>query len=129
MFVRAKVFHKTLKETFEEARLYVIFQLKNGTTCSIDMDADTAPDNAIITPNSRNVFKYFNYVDIAPIDKTIIPESMIKSLTISSYCDSHGICYYSSFSTPIKEKVMNEFIAANGGINTEKFLADIYNKK
>lgn len=116
-------------ETLERTTcLCFIIPLNNGVFIFIDTHTnmkDFKDKYPLEYPNKNNVFKRVSF-EIMDIGKPVLPRSILKYTSESSYKDT---LYYVDAA---KERVINEFINANGGVNKEKFekeMKELWEKK
>jgi hypothetical protein len=114
--------NKNYSEIINSTALCLIFETNNGTECFIDMhpemDYTSKSEFKYQRPNSRNVFKKFDFEIVK--GNPIFPQNMkAEPWILNDYC---------LFTVePTKEKIVNEFISLNGGINVAKLKENIDN--
>lgn len=120
---KANYLHREYKDVVNDTSLSIIIPLKNGISIFIDVCPyleSVRKNYPLEMPNKNGIFKRlsFEILDYGVIP--VIPKSMEKYV-----CESH-CCGVSCYIDSAKEKVINEFISANGGINTDKYFDNVH---
>lgn len=107
----------SLNEIIQTTSLCVIIPLHNGVTMFIDTHPEVDsirekfPEDM---PNKNCVFKRLSF-EIEDGGNPVFPDSIKKHVSVS---ECNGIAY---FIDSAKERVVNEFISYNGGIDEEAY--------
>ena len=117
---------KTLKRDYldvvNNTGLCIIIPLNNSVRIFIDTHPEMEylnRDYPLEMPNKNGVFKRISFEILDDGVLPVIPVNMAKC--ISKSC-ANGVLYYVD---TVKEKVINEFINDNGGINIEEYQKEI----
>lgn len=118
---KAKVLGREISYVINNTSLCFIIPLNNGVRIFIDSHPEAdyfKNDYPLEMANKNNVFKRISF-EICDDTEPVIPKTMEKYITRSS---ANGVLYNVDAA---KERVINEFISYNGGINEEKFIGNI----
>ena len=114
---KVEILQKSYSEIINQTSLCIIFYTKNGTRIFIDMHPEMKYTQEskfnYQRPNSRNVFRKFDFEIISGDNIVLTPGIDFKPWTLNDQ-----LKYI--VNTPISEKKFNEFILDNGGIDTEE---------
>ncbi len=118
---KAKVLGREISHVVNNTSLCFIIPMNNGVQIFIDSHPEAhyfKKEYPLEMPNKNNVFKRISF-EICDDSEPVIPKAMEKYVTQSS---ANGVLYYVDAA---KERVINEFISYNGGIDEEKFIENI----
>lgn len=118
---KANVLGKEISCVVNDTSLCFIIPMNNGVRIFIDShpEADYFKKSyPLEMANKNNVFKRISF-EICNDAEPIIPKTMEKYTTRSS---ANGVLYYVDAA---KERVINEFINYNDGIDEEKLISNI----
>lgn len=116
---KATNFEMDIADAIKTTSLCFIIKLNNGISIFINMNQ--YDEYVTLKPNKNGVFKKFLF-EFYGNTKPVIPEIMKGSISKLHSFDN-GVHFETT--QPIKERVMNEFISLNGGINEEYFKESI----
>lgn len=118
---KANVLNRKYLDIIFDTSLCIIIPMKNGVRIFIDTHPEAeylGRDYPLQMPNKYGIFKRISF-EICDDTEPIISESMIKYISKSS-CT--GTLFYAD---TVPEKVINEFINDNGGIDIDEFIDNI----
>lgn len=110
---KSKCIKRNISYLVNNTSLCMIIPLNNGVRIFIDTHPEIEEIRKkypLEMPNKNNVFKRISF-EISDDEEPVLPES-IKKYTGESPCN--GVLYYVDTA---KERAINEFINANGGID------------
>lgn len=119
---KAKALNRDFLDVVNNTSLCIIIPMNNGVRISIDThpEADYLKEKyPLEMPNKNGVFKRVSFEILDDGIAPILPISIKDNITTSL---ASGVAFYVNCA---KERVINEFINFNGGINEEKFTYDI----
>lgn len=114
---KCEVCKRDYLDVVNNTSLCVIIPLNNGVRIFIDThpEVETIREKyPLEIPNKNGIFKRVSF-EVLDDKDPIIPESMKKYINKSSCM---GVLYYVDTA---KERVINEFISCNGGINVKEY--------
>lgn len=118
---KAKILCREVSHVTHNTSLCFIIPMNNGVRIFIDSHPEAdyfKKEYPLEMPNKNNVFKRISF-EICDDVEPIIPKAMEKYVSRSS---ASGTLY---FVDAAKERVINDFLSCNGGINEEKLIRDI----